>query len=792
LAVKEYIETLKKRSGVDNIQNDSDAIWATPWEWRDEKDTYFGRNGQAWMYRAFPMSPLLWEDHNTQIAIGDQMANFLHELGSTSLVYFSGVKNASRNREIHIVSTSWERPTKPPVKNSSALQNLQRSFLGFDSPERMLVIGVRLWPDTLSRDDLSAMNQLKSAVAKLLLEDVPNRKAYAKDQKFVESLFQRYGSTQMTQAQRNQLESWFNKGEGPQTTVIERMKNVEVLNHKTFEISAVMSFNTPMLNAPAAHWMLESKSHESGPTAVSIRAELEPSIITRDRTRRSQRAINALLEEEQATGDLERPEFSQAYQQAKAFEDYIIDSKEPLLTKCSILFAREADDYDETFMDLLRNDYGIDAKPLEHRQIRALDEFLPTSGKRANPFLQDVSISMLAHAGLNGFANLGDKEGLYVGVAAPDYTPVFLDPKGAAKNHKPAAMLIAGDSGSGKSFLSQTLAIQAAVGGETTIFINPKGFDSLEGMAEFVGGTVVKMSALEGKPGAFDPFRYAPGPVAAEIATNHITGVLGSTTGFTQQQQLDLGSGLKTAAEAGARCVGEAFPFMKDKMMVEQIKQQVSSSSLFALGVALEPLEKFGSQAGLTLIEFDRKLDLPDPAKSPESYTRGETIALSAVRLVTRASIEILMLSKGGVLVMDEAWTFLGYPEGLGALQQLGREGRSLGILPIFATQRVADVVSRDMESYLSRVFCLKNSDERDATVALQLCGLEPTPARIAWLKTCGPREGTDGGPGRPAMSIHRDINDRHSAVMIWPVPQEISDAIRTDYSARQAKENKQ
>jgi hypothetical protein len=413
---------------------------------------------------------------------------------------------------------------------------------------------------------------------------------------------------------------------------------------------------------------------------------------------------------------------------------------------------------------------------------------LPCSSRRVNPFLQDISISMIAYAGMNGFSNLGDEKGLYIAVANPDYTPVFLDPDAAAKENKPAAMLVAGDSGSGKSFLCQMLAIQATTSGKPTIFINPKGLDSLAPMAELVGGQVVKMSALESRPGAFDPFRYAPPLVAAEIATNHILGVLGGEGGFTQAQQLELGSAMKQAAQAGARCVGDAFPFLRDQAMAVQIRQQVEGSSLFALGVGLEPQPRFDAQTGLMLIEFDRKPELPDPSKPADVHTRPEKIALAAIRLVTRASLEILMLGNGGVLVVDEAWTFLGYSEGLAALTQLGREGRSLNILPIFATQRVADVVSRDMESYLSRVFCLKLTDKKDAEVALQLCGLEPTPGRINWLKNCGPVAPKGDNPGKPAMALHRDLQDRHSAVLIWPVPESIRQAISTNPVDREAR----
>lgn len=768
---------------------ETDAMWTTPWAWRDEDDMYVGTNTQVWMYRALPVSPMEWEDASTRLSLGSRLASLLTEIGATSVAPVAGLKSLASNREIHIVSTTWEVPVEPPEENSEDLKNMQKEMFDFTAPRRALLIGVRLRQNSPGSSlNKSTMEQAKSIATRILAEDIPDVDAYAADKSSIGAMMSRAGASLMTRDERNQLEAWYNLGKGTDTTLIEHVNTLEVPAYDTFEMSAVMRFNTKAMYAPDSQWLLEAASHRFGPSVVSVRAELEPASVTRNRSRKSQRKLASNIEEQEATGDLERAEYREGLRDVEELEDYIRSSNEAMLTKCSMLLARRVRPADETYMDYLYNTYGIEVKPLEHRQLRALDEMLPCSSRRINPFVQDVNIAMLAYAGLNGFSNIGDSKGLYSGVAHPDYTPVYLDPAAASLENKPAAMLVAGDSGSGKSFLCQMLAIQAVLNGETTIFINPKGFDSLEGMAKFVNGKVVKMSALEEEPGAFDPFRYAPGPIAAEIATSHILSVLGGQDGLTQEQQLMVGSALKKAGSItdsqgnySARCVGDAFDFMTDESVKKQIMQQVESSSLFALGIALEPLERFTKETGLVLIEFDRKPELPDPTKPAATHTRPERIAMASLRLVTRASLEMLSLAGGGVLIVDEAWTFLSSTEGLAALTQLGREGRSLRILPIFATQRVADILNKDMESYISRVFCLKLKDPKDAAAALELCGLEPTPSRISWLANCGPAAPSGLDQGKPAMSLHRDIKDRHSAVMIWPIPETIKLAISTN-----------
>lgn len=786
-----FLDKIKPK-GPQRAARNTDALWTTPWEMRDEECIYTGLDRTVWLYRALPLSPVEWEDPRTQLGIGQRLATLLTEIGSLSSPSVSGLRQLSSNREIHLLSVSWDEEVVPAEGTPPALSSYLRETLdGFAAPKRALLLGVRLRPNTPARSE-TFMEQAKRAATKILLEDVTDRGAYAQDRDLISGMIARFGGRKLSRSEQSQLESWYNQGRGPDVTIVERNTSLEVADIDNYEMSAVMSFGNPIMYAPNSRWILDSLSHFDAPKIVSVRAELEPAVVTRARARKAQRRVDSQMKEEASTGDLERIEYSTTYQQAQEFERFLVEVGEPILTNCSILLGRSLRATNETYIDFLRNNYAIEVKPLEHRQLRALDECLPASSRRINPFVQDVSISMLAYAGLNGFSDLGDGRGAYIGLADPDMTPVFLDLAGAPSRNLPPAMLVAGDPGSGKTFLCQSIAMQATLAGAPTIFINPKGFDSLAPLAELVNGQVVKMSALATRPGAFDPFRYAPPAIAAEIATTHILSVLGNRDGFTQAQALQLGAAMREGASAGARCVGDALKLVNDQEIVTQVIQQVQGSSLFALGVALEPWPEFPATGGLTLVEFDRKLDLPDPSKDSTVYTRAEHISLAAVRLVARASLEILMRAGGGVLIVDEAWTFLGFPEGLAAMQSLGREGRSLNILPVFATQRIADIVSRDMEGYLSRVFCLKLSDPREARAALDLCKLDATDARINWLASCGPVPATEDTPARPPRALHRDLDNRHSAVILGPTPDWVYEALTTNPAERKARAERQ
>ncbi|MFD0540687.1 ATP-binding protein [Actinomadura luteofluorescens] len=300
------------------------------------------------------------------------------------------------------------------------------------------------------------------------------------------------------------------------------------------------------------------------------------------------------------------------------------------------------------------------------------------------------------------------------------------------------------------------------------------------------------MSALEESPGAFDPFRYAPPTIAAEIANVHILSALDdSRDGLTLSERLALGSGLKRGALNGARCVWDALKYVPgdDAERVRSlVEQQMEASSMFSLGIALQPLPRLDMSQRLTLVDFDRELGLPE-GKTPSEYSVSERIALAAVRLVIRASLEILIANRSGVLIVDEAWTFLSQAEGLASLQRISREGRSLNIMPVFLTQRIADVVTKDLESYLSRVLVLKLNEKREAETALRLCGLNPTSERLAQIREFGPLPPEDGKPARWARGIFRDLFGRHAQVVLGPTPPEAAEAYSTNPEDRRKRE---
>jgi hypothetical protein len=756
------------------------AMTTTPWVASTDDGIYIGPGpgSEVWLYWLMPTAPLVWEDPATQLQIGAPLHELLNDLGQTSRRPLGNMKMFSSNRQIHLLGVRWHEIPEPPATSTAAHAAYLREVFWFAGTRKACFVGVQLRATHRHVDDKSAISQIARMVASTVSDDLPDLRHYRTDIELVTSVLARHECRRTTADERRYLESWYNLGRGTDAVMVEEPdgRSITTESWGGIEMASVVHFRRLEMTSPNDKWLTDAFSHPDPAIVVSIRGELEPPEVTRGRFRSSQRKFRAQYDEQQKTGDLERAEDSELFHASKTFENYYAGDAEPWLTNCSIITARQAGRSDETYIDYLRSAHGVEIKLLEQRQMLGLIETLPCSPRRlgsTRPYVQELSLGMVAYSGFTGFSTVGDPNGLYLGLALPDMTPVYLDTRAAADGDKAPGMIIAGVPGSGKTFTLQSLCYQAALNGTSAILINPKAADSLKPFARAAGGEVVSMAALENEGGALDPFRYAETPEdAAEIATAHILSVL---IEFTEQQEVELSSGLREGARRGARCVGQALASVADQEVIERVRKMAEGSSLFALGISWVPREPLGigQNSKLTLIEFDRTLSLPDSSASPRDYEWEERFAVAAMRLVTRASLEILLRNRGGVLAVDEAWTFLSSSDGRKALDRLGREGRSQGILPIFATQKVTDLVKEgvDMETYVSRVLALKMTDPKEAAEAIRLVGLEATRDRIDWLARAGHIRKTPDNEGRGALGMFLDVNGRRCAVMAGPIP---------------------
>ena len=767
----------------------------TPVAWRHSDGMFIDHFGEAWLYRVMPTDPLVFEDPPAREAAALRLHTMLAELGRTSRAAAIGSKIGVNYRQFHMLSLSWDEQQPPPEFMPKPLREwLDPAFSAFMSGHGMFAVGVKL-----NRGRVKVNKTLGSLLKTTIDEAMggePDTAPWAADRSVVSAILGRAKGHPPTDEEASRLEMWWNGGRSETGLVIAEPDGRRLSCDawpEGLEIAALIGYERDQLNPSEGLWLADAFGHAEGCVAVSVRGELWPAQTVRTMMRKTQRKALASIQDQAATGDLAREEDERLRQSAQAVESVFTESGEPLVRNASVLFARRATAVDDSYINDLSLHWGLKIKVLEHRQVEGLEEMLPCARPvlaNTQPFGQDATLGVFAAAGMGCYSTVGDDSGVWLGLAPPDNTPVWLDPSGASKQDKPPAMGVLGEPGAGKTFLLQLIATQAAVAGRVVVFINPKPADSLDGFCKAAGGETIIIKADSGEPGLLDPFRYTRPAVAAEIARSHITCVF---TEQSEQEEVMLGAGLRKAAEEGARCVGEALQHEAvPQNMRELVMRYLEASPLFALGVSLRPRPPLGMAtggSGLTLVEFDRPIPLPATAAPTSTYELETRSSVAAVRLLTRAALEQMFQHGGGVLVLDEAHVFLGSEEGRAIIQRLGREGRSQQILPILATQRISDVLAEgvDMGSYLGRVLVMKMTDDTEARAALNLCGLEATEGRLQMMRMFGPVRGERG-----SYAFYRDLQDRCSLVGIGPIPTDIAELFSTNPLDRKAREERQ
>ena len=764
----------------------------TPIAWRYRDGTFITHNGEAWLYRILPSDPLVFEDPPAREAAALRLLTMLSDLGRTSRSsVIAGTSIGTQYREFHLLNIVWDELIPPPESLPEPLQRwLAPAFSRFMSGDGLFAVGIKL-KKIQTFQQMGFKTYLKEVVSGAR-GVAPDMATWAADRSIVSGILSRAQGRIPTEKETTRLEAWWNGGHTA-TGLIIAEPNGRSLScdgwPEGLEISALIGYEQDQLDPTQGLWLADAFGHSEGCVAMSVKGELWPPKAVRTLMRKAQRKALSAISEQAATGDLARSENEDIRSSAEALEEIFLGSSEPLIRNASVLFARRNAAVDETYIDDMDTRWGLKIKVLEHRQVEGLAEMLPCSPRTLGhyqPFGQDATVGVFAASGVGSYSRIGDESGVWLGLAPPDNSPVWLDPTGSSKQDKPPAMAVLGEPGAGKTFFFQLVATQAALMGRVVVFINPKPADSLDGFCEAAGGETIIIKADSDDPGMLDPFRYARPAVAAEIARSHISCV------FTDQSASDevmLGAGLREGALEGARCVGEALQHERvPAEFRDLILTYADSSPLFALGISRIPKPKLGLAAGgsgLTLVEFDRPIPLPATAAPTSTYDLETRSSIAAVRLLTRAALEQMFESGGGLLILDEAHVFLGSQEGRAIIQRIGREGRSQQILPILATQRISDVLAEgvDMGSYLGRVMVMKMTDDIEAQAALEVCKLIPTPERMAMLRQFGPVRGERG-----SYAFYRDLKDRCSLLGIGPIPEDIAELFSTNPLDREAR----
>ncbi|MGI8915256.1 MAG: VirB4-like conjugal transfer ATPase, CD1110 family [Chloroflexota bacterium] len=326
-------------------------------------------------------------------------------------------------------------------------------------------------------------------------------------------------------------------------------------------------------------------------------------------------------------------------------------------------------------------------------------------------------------------SNLTMPRGLLYGIATKSHAPVMVDPFDASLDN--SNLTIFATSGAGKSYFCKLLLLRALLQGIDAIIIDPE--DEYRALCQAVDGQYVRLASTS--PHQINPFDLPPpDPTDREgrdPLAEQVTAVTALLELLLTDADLPLGAherGLldraiyQTYATAGIH-PGIPASYTRPAPLLRDLHAVLAASTDPATRRMADDLQRYvqGALAGLFAGPTNVALDRPCVVfnlQALETELRPVGIHL-VTNFVWR---QVRRQRRPRLLVVDEAWSLLQYPQGAAFLAGMARRARkySLGLVTI--TQDVADALAtphgRTVLTNAASSLLLKQSASTIETVA--------------------------------------------------------------------------
>lgn len=336
-----------------------------------------------------------------------------------------------------------------------------------------------------------------------------------------------------------------------------------------------------------------------------------------------------------------------------------------------------------------------DARPALYEMLPGLLSCLPAGqdhlGRRRNLDTSSVA-TMIPFTS----SHLAVERGLLYGVNVHNSSLVIFDPFGADQEN--ANKVVFAKSGAGKSYACKVEALRALLLGVEYYVIDPE--DEYARMCEAVGGQMVRLSGTS--PHRINPFDLPPGggddardPLAERVLA--LQGLLslmlaepGAALGQREKGTLD-GALYEAYQRAGItddpQTHGRSAPVLRDLLAVLRDSDEPH-------GLA-DRLERYvdGSLGHVFSERTTAALDRPFVVFNVRDLEE-ELRPLATYLIADHIWGQVRSNPRPRVLLIDEAWSLMRYPEGARFLAQLARQARKRWLGLTTVTQDVEDFLA--------------------------------------------------------------------------------------------------
>jgi hypothetical protein len=420
---------------------------------------------------------------------------------------------------------------------------------------------------------------------------------------------------------------------------------------------------------------------------------------------------------------------------AREFEAVLQSGSHPPMLRgwLSLAIGALTRDELERRVDVIREQFGDVTlhRPRGLQRQLFFDHFLrPADGGDTPDYEQQMTVEQFGALMPTATTQIGSSSGFYIGWTPTGRRPIRYDPTEASQRSRPATLLFAGTTGSGKTNAAEDLAFASYLRGSIVIDLDPRpdhGFDRVEQL-----GGQVEVLELSGAPehrGALDPLAISPPDLREELAASYLLELL-----------RDAPPSWENAIQRSVRDAVRAEEM--NLLAVVRRLQAGDNDAAREAGDALEVLSDFGlARLGFGTGEGTSQvttggypvttirtpgLTLPRADASRETYSRAERVSVATLSLAMALVMRLVSedRSQHKFAMFDEAYFLWTTRLGRMLLDRLARMARSLNTTVVLISQMLADLA--ELANLIGVLAEFRPESIAEAEAALSLFGLDP------------------------------------------------------------------
>lgn len=367
-------------------------------------------------------------------------------------------------------------------------------------------------------------------------------------------------------------------------------------------------------------------------------------------------------------------------------------------------------------------------------------EFLPTSKRYINDYVQYVKSDFLAGLGFGATQQLGESTGIYIGYSVDTGRNVYLQPSLASQGVKGSvtnalASAFVGSLGGGKSFSNNMIVYYSVLFGGQAIILDPKSergnwIKTLPEIAHEIN--IVNLTSDSENAGLLDPFVIMKNEKDGESLAIDILTFLTGISSRDGEKFPVLRKAIRSVTQSekkGLLLVIDALR-KEDTAISRNIADHIESFTDYDFAHLL-----FSNGNVRNAISLEKQLNivqvadlvLPDKDTTFEEYTTIELLSVSMLIVISTFALDFIHSDKSifKIVDLDEAWAFLNVAQGETLSNKLVRAGRAMNAGVYFVTQSSSDVAKDSLKNNIGLKFAFRSTDIHEIKQTLEFFGID-------------------------------------------------------------------